>query len=111
MFSTNPPTASAVGCILAPRCGFSSATVCTRHSNRRFTQNLPRRLSNLPLRGLRRRQRTSSAFFAGFVTPSSRIGPSWPRAETFFTESTWPLRTITASSKLFTVGHTWRGRR
>ena len=64
-----------------------------------------------PLRGRAWDQRTRSAFSAASVTRSSSTGPSWPRAETFSTASIWPVRTTNAESKLFTVGHTWRGRR
>src|SRR5437870_13667716 len=42
---------------------------------------------------------------------SPTSGVSRPRAETFSDDSTWLLRTRRATSKLFTEGQTWRGRR
>src|SRR5260221_365004 len=42
---------------------------------------------------------------------SPTSGVSRPRAETFSDDSTRLLRTIRATSKLFTVGQTWRGKR
>ncbi len=42
---------------------------------------------------------------------ASSKGPSWPRAVTLSTPVTRPFSTMSAASKLLTVGQTWRGMR